>query len=168
MNNRGFSIIELVVVIGLVAALLTLATLDFSTWNRKSQVERQVKELYADIQGARLDAAFTKQRRGIEFAAQQVVFKRYSSSNEATTAGTVIATKNLPIAMTRTAWASPADGQIVFDTRGVMSDPIIKVFCVTTTIDAAYDALIITPAITNMGKVTNRGDACGQDNVTQK
>jgi hypothetical protein len=45
---------------------------------------------------------------------------------------------------------------------------VIKVICFTTTEDAAYDALIITPALTSMGKVTNRGSLCAETNVTQK
>lgn len=167
MKNRGFSIIELIVVVGLISLVLGIAALDFASWTRKAQIERQVKELYADIQAARLDAAFTKQRRGVEFGANQVIFRRFST-NESTAAGTGISTKSLPFAITRTTWVNPADGQIVFDTKGVMADPIVKVICVTTDIDASYDALIITPAITNMGKVTNRGVACGQDNVIQK
>lgn len=167
MKNRGFSLIELIVVVGLISILLGIAALDFASWSRKAQIERQVKELYADIQAARLDAAYTKQRRGVEFSANQVVFKRFSS-NEATTAGTSTSTRSLAFAVTRTTWANPADGQVVFDTKGVMSDPIVKVICVTTNLDVAYDALIITPAITNMGKVVNRGAACGQNNVIQK
>jgi len=164
MNRRGFTLVELMVVIGLIGILLTLATHDFSTWQRKSQVERYTKELYSEVQDARMRAAFTKVRQSVEFGAQQVVFRKYTT-NEPDTAGSIISTKKLPLSFTLNGgWANP----IFFDTRGIMSDPIVKVICMTTGVDAAYDALIITPALTNMGKVTNRGGACDQTNVTQK
>ena len=167
MNSRGFSLIELIVVMALIGILLTLATLNFSTWQRKAQVERQVKEMYADIQNARSQAAFTKQRQAVVFGAQKLTFRRYSTSNDA--AGTTVTVKNLPLPFTRTGWNQPAPDTILFDTRGIMTDPLfIKVICISTDVDAAYDALIISGAITTMGKVTNRGTACGQNNVTQK
>ena len=163
MNRHGFSLIELIVVIGMIAILLTVATLDFGAWQRKSIVERYTKELYSDVQDARMRAAFTKVRQSVEFGSPQVVFRRYTS--EFDVAGTIINTKRLPLSFTLNGgWANP----IFFDTRGIMSDPIIKVVCMTTTEEAAYDALIITPALTNMGKVTNRGNACARTNVTQK
>lgn len=161
MNSRGFSIIELVVVIGLLAIMLSLATLDFGSWQRKSRVERYTKELFSDIQDARMKAAFTKKVQRLEFGAQQVVFRSFSSEGDI--GGTIVKTKNLPLAFTR----NTAD-LIDFDTRGVLSNPIVQVLCFTTTEDAAYDALIITPALTSMGKVTNRGSACARTNVTQK
>lgn len=166
MDKRGYSLVELIVVVGLIATLLALAMLDFSTWQRKAQVEREVKEMYADVQNARSQATFTKQRQAVVFGAQSLTFRRFSSSNDA--AGTTVSVKNLSLPFTRTNWTLPASDTVLFDTRGVMSDPIIKVICITTDVDAAYDALIITPAITMMGKVTNRGTACGQTNVTQK
>ena len=168
MNRHGFTIVELLIVIGLAALLMSLATLDFGSWQRKSGVERYTKELYGDLQDARMKAAFTKVRQGVQFNAQQVVFLSYSSENDV--GGTTVTTKNLPISFTTSttneAW-TPAN-RINFDTRGIMIDPVIKVVCFTTTENASYDALIITPALTSMGKVTDRGSACARTNVTQK
>ena len=166
MNKRGFSLIELIVVIGLIAIMLSLATIEFGSWQRKSIVERYTKELYSDIQDARMKAAFTKVRQGVEFGAQQVVFRSFSSAGDV--AGAIVTTKNLPVSITTNFSASPQSNRVEFDLRGIDSDPIIKVICFTTTVDAAYDALIITPSLTSMGKVTNRGNACAQTNVTQK
>lgn len=167
MNRRGFSLVELVAIIGVMVVLMTIATLEFGSWQRKSLVERYTKELYSDLQDARMKAAFTKVRQGVEFGAQQVVFRSFSSEGDL--AGTNVATKTVPIAFTRNTADSPAPaGRIEFDSRGVMRDQAIQVICFTSAVDAAYDALIITPALTSMGKVTNREISCARTNVTQK
>ncbi len=166
MNRRGFSLIELVVVIALIAIILTIVALEFSTMQRKARVERYVKEIYSDLQDARSKAAFTKVRQGVDFASDHVTFLRFASETD--TVGTVVSTKMLPITLTTSIWTQPSNIRILFDTRGNMVDPLIKVVCVQTTDDVGYDSLIITPALTSMGKRTDRGVACGQNNVTQK
>lgn len=164
MRERGFSLVELLAVIAITGTLLALATLNFGSYLRKSQVEAQVKELYADVQELRMKAAFTKRRHSVEFSAGQAVFRSYSS--EADPSGSLLSTKRLPFAVTAN-WAAP--NRIDFDTKGMMSDPAnVKVICLATSENAVYDALIVTPVTTNIGKVTNRGAACAITNVKQK
>lgn len=165
MNQRGFSVVELVVVVGIIGILLTITSLNFSSWLRKSQVERYVKELYVDIQDARTKAAFTKLRQGVVFASPQVQFRRFSSATDV--GGTEVSTKTLPIAFTTNTWTTPTSDRIDFQTNGVMVDVVApaKVICFTTTVDAAYDAIIVTSVLTSMGKQKNRGAACARTNV---
>jgi prepilin-type N-terminal cleavage/methylation domain-containing protein len=160
MNRRGFSLVELIVVIGLIAILLALATINFGSWQRKSLVERYAKELYSDVQGARMRAAYSKMPQSVTIGANQVFFR------SSTATGAIITTKNLPLSFT----INPGWTRIDFNTRGIVVNlvPFAKVICITTTEDAAYDALIITPALTSMGKVIDRGSVCAQSNVTQK
>jgi len=166
MGVRGFSLIELIVVMALIGILVSVATLDFNSWQRKSTVEAQVKELYADIQDARMKAAYTKSTYRVEITSPQLVtFRRYSSG--ADVAGTVVKTKKLPVAVT-TNMTPPIPTSIDFNTSGIMSDPDQKVICVTTTVDASYDAIIISGALTGMGKQTNRGADCAKTHVIQK
>lgn len=165
MNSRGFTLIEILVVIAIIGILSAIGALNFNAWLKKNLVERYVKELYADVQGARMNAIYTKARQGVEFAAQQVTFKSFSSESDA--AGRVVSTKPLPMVISLN-WTSANSNRIEFNTSGIMSNPIIKVICFTNTEDAPYDAVIITPVLTNMGKVTNRGAACARTNVTQK
>jgi prepilin-type N-terminal cleavage/methylation domain-containing protein len=166
MRQRGFTIVELVVVIAIISTLLTIATINFNSWQRKNMVERYTKELYTDVQGARASAVYTKFRRGVVLADNSVTFVRYA--NDSDNVGTVLSIKQLPVAIDWSNRATPASERIDFNTRGVMTDPTVKVICFQTGEDASYDALIITPVLTSMGKVTNRGNACAQNNVTQK
>lgn len=164
MGQRGFTLIELIVSMAIMGTLITVATLNFGSYQRKSRLDRQVKELYADLQDARMKAAFTKRRQSVEFTANQAAFRSYADEADAT--GTLLSTKQLSLAMT-TNVSSP--NRVEFDPKGIMTDPTaIKVLCVTTSDDAALDALIITPVTTNMGKVRDRGAACAISNVIQK
>lgn len=164
MGQRGFGLIEVVLAIAMVGILLALATQDFARYLRKAKVEREAKELYAEIQATRSQAAFTKVRQSVAFSGQQVVFRSYSS--DADVAGKQIASKKVPVGVS-TNWAAPS--MIQFDTKGTMTDPgTIKVICIPTTDEAAFDAVIVTPVTTTLGKVTNRGAACALSNVVQK
>lgn len=173
MSRNGFSIIEMIVVVGLISIVVAIAVLEFGAFQGKSVVERYTKELYSDVQNARMRAAFTKNRQGVVFGTKQVAFLQFTSAADVNgePAPTTI-TKNLPLAFTLSpGWTQPTATRIDFDLRGVMDVPsseAVKVICFTTNANAAYDALIITPALTSMGKVIDRGSACAATNVTQK
>lgn len=166
MNNKGFTIIELIVVIAVMGILMAIVAINFSDWQQKALVERQIKEMYSDIQDARMKAAFTKQRQSIDFGAHGLSFRRYSSLNDIS--GTAVSTKTLPLSISRSAWITPADGRIEFDTKGVCTDANIKVICINNTVNSAYDALVITQTLINLGKVTPLGASCAENNVIQK
>ena len=56
MKRNGFSLIELLVVIGIMSALISMAGLAYSTWMNRYRLEGQVKEMLVDIMNARAQA----------------------------------------------------------------------------------------------------------------
>jgi len=82
MGVRGFSLMELMVVLAIFATLLSIATLDFNAMTKKAQIERQTRELFADLNQARTDSFFVKKRhklvmqpKGYTFSASAPLMK---------------------------------------------------------------------------------------------
>jgi prepilin-type N-terminal cleavage/methylation domain-containing protein len=169
MTRNGFTLIELVVVIAIISILLAIATINFSNWVTRQNIDREVKEMYADIMSLRQRAIVTGQNCDVEFPnAATLVLKRYSSEAETrVTEGTVVQRKNFryPVVLSS---AKP----IEFNERGMMIDPDDKIICVFTDANPSVDALVITQSRVSMGKISNQGSkdaaACTKSNIEIK
>ncbi|HEY4745506.1 MAG TPA: type II secretion system protein [Desulfuromonadaceae bacterium] len=167
MNRHGFSLIELLVVIVLIGIVLTIATLNFSSMNRKAGIERETRELLTDLNTARLDSVYRKQRHAIIFQPNSYIMKRYSSQDESdqyggdTTTGIVLS-KTLPYQITKESGSSLADYPTVFDIRGFVSN-VGGNFTIRVNPSysgAAFDCIVISVGRTNIG--TMQGGSCVQ------
>ena len=162
MNQRGFSLIELMAVITIMGILLVMATLNFSEWMRKARIEKQTRELLFDLSTARSQSIFKKSRHSLKFDASGTgyIFKRYSSENESRTAGGKdLYSKTAPYSFTKADGGSLANEIFMFDTRGYAIDNgTIRVNTVDS--GAAFDCVIIAPSRINIGKM--EGASCAQ------
>lgn len=175
MKNKGFSIIELVVVIGIIGIILSIAMINFSQWQVKNHIERQANEMYMEIAEARQLALNTKQARSIRFSANRLVFRRYTSETDLESGeGVEVKTKTLPFPITRSSWAKPSDNphitnaDIIFTTRGVMNQPTPKSICIYSAVNPYLDAIVIIESRVAAGKITEQGGACGTDKIDIK
>jgi len=164
MGRKGISLIELIVVIGIISILLAIVTINFNNWTRRYNIEKEVKELYSDLMFIRQQALVTGMNHRANFeTANTVVFRRYSS--EADPDGRVVRSRtvNYPITI-----SDPVEREIEFNTRGMMDAIIPKSICVFTTADPPLDSIYITQTRVNVGKIINQGNECGKDNITLK
>lgn len=164
MGRKGISLIELIVVIGIISILLAIVTINFNNWTRRYNIEKEVKELYSDLMFIRQQALVTGMNHRANFeTANSVVFRRYSS--EADTDGTVVRRRNTnyPIQI-----KGAAGNVIEYNTRGMTVDIIAKSICMFTTADPPLDSIYITQTRINVGKIINQGNECGKDNITLK
>ena len=154
MNKNGFSLVELVVVLAILGILMSIVTLDFNAYTRKAQIERQTRELFADINQARIDSLHRKTRHSIVLEPNSYSFKRYSSENENQSDGTVLQTRNVSYEITIENGTSISTVVTEFDIRGFTNNlGTFRINPVGTT--AQVDCIIIATGRTNLGKMEN-------------
>ena len=146
MTRNGFTLVELVVVVGIIGILLTVGTLQFHQYTLKANIESQVRTMYADLMKARSEAALQKAPRS--FNVTDTDFIVYPSTDGSGTP------------LHHTVFKYPASSEITlsieFDTRGVArfpgSIPSMAV-CVQPLGNPAFiDSIVITPTMIQMGK----------------
>jgi prepilin-type N-terminal cleavage/methylation domain-containing protein len=167
MRNDGFSLMELLIAMGISGILLAIGGINFADWIKKGRVETQVKQMYSDIQDIRSKAAYTKEIYKATFSPTSMVVRRYTDSSDTT--GTLYSTKTLDFPVTLSTWTNPAADVIEFDSNGFSSaaaDP--KLLCVYSSYGPAYDTVIVMQAKTSMGQLVNQGGGCDKNNVAPK
>lgn len=155
MRESGFSLIELLVIIVVMGTLLAIGTLQFNQYNRKANIEGQVRTMYADLTKARSEALLQKKNRS--FTVTGTEFTIYSS---VTAVGTPIrqTTFKYPVAIDNTTTIS-------FNSQGMAS--ATKTVCVDPAGNPAYiDSIVITETMIQLGKWD--GGNCASGNVTAR
>ena len=166
MKKAGFSLIELVVIIAIISILLTIATLNFSAWQRKAQIESKTREICDSLNEARLNSMYMKQRHRITFQQNSYVLKRYANDDDAT--GTDIYTRQTSYNLSLASGASIADIFFEFDIRGLTTD-LNTIYINPVASGAVSDCIVIHNARTNMGQGTDaNNDGKPDDSCTYK
>jgi prepilin-type N-terminal cleavage/methylation domain-containing protein len=170
MNDRGFSLVEMIVVIGIMATLLSIATLQFNRMTTKYNIEAQTKMLHGDLMKVRAEALLQKRSRAVNFVSTttQTTFSIFSSVD---TGAGAVAQNKLKYRM------APGGTTIInFDRMGMASsssfnvsvDPPILTVCTSPSDNpSALDSIIITPTRIGVGK-RQTGQGCTYDKVDQK
>jgi prepilin-type N-terminal cleavage/methylation domain-containing protein len=164
MRARGFTLVELIIVIAIMGILMAIATHNWQAMQLKTGVESQIKTMHADLMAIRLQALYRKQPRSVVISGQQ--FRVYSSTE---ITSTPLETKQLGYAVWNNAGTTLTS--LIFDAQGLMngSERTICILPTNDTLvvnDAAVDSLVVSQARINLGKRT--GGDCKSGNVEQK
>jgi len=160
MNCRGFSMIEMLVVLSIVAILGTLATMNWNRMSIKTTVEGQIRTVHADLMRIRLEALYGKRERRVKFAGTE--FRVYSTNVETTSP---IEAKNFKYPFSTTT------GDFVFNTSGMANGTAGSV-CIdpfgtlAQKSDASVDSLVISAGRVSLGKRT--GEECKSEHIEKK
>ena len=150
MKTNGFTLVELMITMAVMGVLITLSALYFNTMSRKSQLERQTKEMYADLMGSRTQALYQKQARTVTVSAGQYTITPWDPSGGT---ATVLQRKLLfPVTV------NPA-GVITFEARGGMVDSTVCICAEPSGSPSAVDSILVFPTSIAIGK-RNTGGAC--------
>jgi len=176
-NSHGFTIVEMLIVVVIMTVLMSIATMQFSSWKGRFIIDTQTRELLADLSDARLGAIQTKGSRTVILSPTSAMFRSYTTNEPVTlSTGQLYLTKYFknPIVTA----ASPNNilfgGNIGFNSNGFTNDfdstftsnqmivaqpPGTNVQSITAPApagtNAAVDCLVISMTKINVGKYNN-------------
>lgn len=174
MNNRGITLIELIVVVTIIGILVVALGFEFVGWMGRYRIESQIKNIYMDMMNTRTRAMQRNRTHCADFPTTTPTTTQYriredtDENNDCTiiAGDTVLPTypKTVEYAMTDTG-GSITTLRITFDTRGTIQTG--TTLCLSTTTDPDYDCIEISQTRINMGKLTTsipNGGACNAAN----
>ena len=168
MNQRGFTLVELMVVICISGILLVIATMNWNQMQVKSGIETEIKTMHADLMEVRQQALYTKQKRKVVISGQS--YKAYPGN---VTTVTPLVSKQLRFPVL---WSGSGDLELTIDTQGLItatgSTAEENFICVAPTgsltqlNSAAVDSLVLSAAQINLGLRT--GGTCNSADIQKK
>lgn len=160
-GEKGFTIVELIVVLAMSGVLIGLAALQYSSMQKKSSVEKQVRDIYSNLNDVRMQALYTKTPRAVVFSESQMNI--YATDDTTVTPESII-TMSFPTRM------SSGANRVVFDAAGLML-LAERSICVEPGGIAAnegnIDSVVVSAARIHMGK-RQSGGACAPTSIDQK
>lgn len=166
MHARGYSLVEVLVVIGIVSVLLGIGTLQFSVYLRRYRTEAQARTIYAELQKARVRALY--QRRPTLVLLYADGFEVYSSTREKSAGAAPLYSRGLdfPIACTSKKGDGATGYPLDFDASGLAGN-----WCSICVGDgasaAAVDSVLISAARVRLGK-RKEGYDCKAENIVAR
>jgi len=161
-NNRGVTLLELLVVLGILTALLLSLGASFQGWMEKHKVEGEAKTLYADLMNARARAV---QRNRVHFVS--VASSGYSTFEDTNTVpdGNGVFESALDTRIVNASSAYPIASSLGMPLQFSFSrDGLSSVTCwvrFTSAINQPdYDCIAITPTRINLGVFHAATNAC--------
>lgn len=157
MDIRGFTLMEMVTVLSILAILLAIGTLDLSAMQKKYSIEKQTKELFTDIANLRLKAIHGKRLHRLTLQTNGISCQSFSREDETLASGTTVLSRTLHYAITKENGDPLAGTNIDFDFRGFTRNAF-TIRVASESGDAPFDCILIAESRTNLGKMN--GGTC--------
>jgi prepilin-type N-terminal cleavage/methylation domain-containing protein len=173
MKQRGFSLIEMLVVIAIAGILAGLSIANFTGLTRKYNVDNEVRGIYSDLANVRILAMNKNRTHFVSLAATG--YTAYDDNSPAPdgdgvmTVGSdsVVLTSNkalnLSTVKAQDFYSIDWNGTnpIAFNSRGICTTP--GTICVYSTVQPLYDCISISATRIRLGKLSAQG-SCSATN----
>jgi len=154
-GEKGFSLVELMVVIAIVGVLAIALGYTYEGWMGRYKVEKATKDLYTDLMTARVNAMTRQRMYFVAINAANYSMSADTNDSAALDAGDAVQ-PTFPKAVEYALNENFAGNVLSFDKRGVVS-PNGSIWF-TTTMDSDYDCIVIFSTRVNMGKRDGGGN----------
>lgn len=150
---RGFTLVELLVVIVIFGFLMTMVAPSFSTWQAKHRAEAEIEKLYSDLQYARMKAYNEKVVHGVWFG-EAYPFIRYAimkdeNGDDSLPEDDTIITDNATLGFHLSSTKTDISG-ITFDSRGFCN--VLTTLYISEKTGASIDCLKTSHTRIRIGK----------------
>ena len=162
MNARGYSLVEMAVVVGIVSTLLVIGTVNYTDYSRRYRAEAQTHMLYQELLRARSDALYRRKEVRVRVIAGR--FEVYSSGTGDVAPARTLAL-HFPVICTASA---DKDGgyAIEFDSRGIAVNS--RTICLAPQYSrSAVDSVVVSKTRVRIGRKDNP-DVCDPEKITMQ
>ena len=169
MKTRGFTLIEVLIVIALIGIILAIAVPDYNSTMTKTKIESQTKELHSTIMNARLSAMQNKQPVAILLGPNQYTYNVYTTLDytalyttpptclrqvPSNSASFPFELKKKPSSGTTLTTLDITSDKIIFDARGFTNNNVTLVVT-PVKYSGGDDCIVVHTARTNIGRMEN-------------
>jgi prepilin-type N-terminal cleavage/methylation domain-containing protein len=165
MRERGYSLVEIIVVVGVLSILLAIATPLFGNMMRRARTEDQTRTIYSELQRAQANALY--QRRTTRVRLYRDRFEIYSSQSDSQKGVAPIQTRALSYPVTCNGTGDDVSGHpLDFDQKGLATRCSI---CLEGGDGSgSVDSVVISATRISIGKKGKVEDACTSENITKR
>lgn len=159
MKPNGYTLVEIMVVIAIIATVLAIAVPNFMDMKGKADTEKQTRELQSTINTIRLNAMQNKQRSALMMGPKQFIYKTYTSDSENLAAGRTINTFSYPYEVKRKTGSSTLNTLDIttdwfeFDSRGFTNTSTTTLVVTPVTYGGGPNCIVVQTARTSIGRM---------------
>lgn len=171
---KGFSAIELLIVVAIVVILAAVAGVQYSKWIKRYNVEREMREMHTDLMNARARAVMRDRAFFVILAAGRYTI--YEDTNPTPDGDGTLQTANDTVYLLKDLnsrypirWSDAANTQLMFNSRGLYEGATDdKTICTNAGVESDYNCIVVEPTRVGLGKLTAAGGACDTVNCIVK
>jgi prepilin-type N-terminal cleavage/methylation domain-containing protein len=155
-KERGFTLVELMVVVSITMLLLAWGVPSYSSWKKKHDVENQMVQLYSDLQFGRMTAYGGKVVSGVYWGGGPSITSyqiRSDANNNLIIDDSVDKQIGATVSPKYAITASVNQQSVSFDGRGFLSPANPITFSVSPAFGAAMDCVAVSSTRIILGKM---------------